>query len=115
MGTFMASNKHIVVSNVSTSAVLQVDVATTLSFYIAERVQNIALAEVTYRVVKIDGRSESVLNDWVVIPATVDDIYTFDCTVTGITTSNSIRLDFKIVDIDGLETFISNTDINVIS
>lgn len=108
MGTFMESNKRVIVKSVNASEVLQIDVATTLAFYIVERIQETTISTLEYQVEKIDGRTTSVLTAWTSISMVdvTNDIYEFDYTVTGITASAKILIKFKIVDIDGMETFI---------
>jgi len=117
MGLFMSSNKRVVVKNIAANSHVQIDIATTLSFYIIERVQETNITSIEYQVEKVDGRTSSVLTTWTNI-SLVDienDIYNFDYTVTGVTVTNKIVFRFKVIDVDGLEYFIDINDIAIIS
>lgn len=113
----MNSNKRVVAKNVNSSNVLEIDVATTLSFYIVERIQNTVISTIDYQMEKIAGRNTEVLTSWTGISMTgiEDDIYSFDYTVTGVTTSDKIKLKIKVVDEDGIEAFINILDLEITS
>jgi hypothetical protein len=115
MSTFIGSSKRVVLKNVNSSKVLQIDTATTLSYYIIERIQNTEIVSIDYQVEKIDGRSTTILTTWTPIDilGVVDDVYTFDYTITGVTVDTKILLRFKVVDIDGVEAFIELNDLQV--
>ena len=116
MSTFMSSNKRIVVKSVNSSLFLELGIATTLSFYIIERNQNTTLSTIDYQVEKISGRDTTILTTWTSVSLVdVDDhIYSFDYTVTGVTTSDKLLIRFKVVDEDGLESFVELNDFKVV-
>ena len=117
MGTFMSSSKRVIVKSVSDNRHVQIDNATTLSFYIAERVQNTTITSIDYQVEKITGRSSEVLTPWTSV-SMVDvsnDLYEFDYTVVSVTDTDKLKFRFKIIDVDGLESFVDITSISIIS
>jgi len=116
MSTFMSSNKRIVVKSVNSSLFLELDIATTLSFYIIERNQSTELATIDYQVEKVSGRDSTILTTWtsVSLVDVEDHIYSFDYTVTNVTASDKLSLRFKVVDIDGLESFIELNDFKIV-
>ena len=117
MGLFMESSKRVVVKNIAANNHVQIDTATTLSFYIRERAQETELTSVEYQVEKISGRSSEVLTSWTSISLIdVDnDIYTFDYSVTGVTTTDKLLFRFKVIDVEGMEYFIDVNNITIIS
>jgi len=117
MGLFMDSSKRVVVKNIAANNYVQIDNATTLSFYIVERNQDIELTSIEYQVEKISGRSSEVLDAWSSISMIdVDDsIYNFDYTITSVTANDKISFKFKIIDVDGQEFFLTVNDIKIIA
>jgi len=117
MGLFMESSKRVVVKNIAANNYVQIDTATTLSFYILERAQETAVTSVEYQVEKIAGRTSEVITPWTNISLVdVDnDIYNFDYTVTGVTPSDKLLFRFKVIDVDGQEHFVNVNDITIIS
>lgn len=113
----MSSNKKVVVKDITAKSCVQIDNATTLSFYIVERTQDTPITSIDYQVEKISGRTSEVLTTWtgVSLAYVEDDIYEFDYTVTGVTTSDKILLRFKVVDADGLEYFVDLNDIEIVA
>ncbi len=113
MGTFMASNKHIVLRS-DAYITIQSDIATTLAFHIYERINATELTTISYRLEKIVGRSTTVVQDWADASMAVEyDLYVFDITAT-VAMTDKLQLIFKIVDVDGIETFKTVNDITVV-
>jgi len=117
MGTFIESTKHVVVKSVTSTNYIQLDVATTLSFYITERAQNTTITSIEYQVEKINGRSTEVITTWTSVDMSLvtNSIYSFDYTITGMTTSDKVAFIFKVIDVDGQEFFVNINDINIIA
>lgn len=116
MGTFMATNKKVTVSNVSASTTLEVDSLITLSFYIIERIQETTISTIDYRVDKINGRVSAPLTAWTNISmvGVTDDIYDFDYTLTGVVATDKVEFTFRIVDEDGVESFIAVNNFDIL-
>ena len=117
MGLFMDSSKRVIVKNIAANNYVQIDNATTLSFYIVERNQDTDLTSIEYQVEKISGRASEILDTWSSISMTdVDNsIYNFDYTVTAVTVNDKISFKFKVIDIDGQEFFLTINDIKIIA
>jgi len=117
MGLFMDSSKRVIVKNIAANNYVQIDNATTLSFYIVERNQDTDLASIDYQVEKISGRTSDVLDAWSSISmADVDNgIYNFDYTVAAVTINDKISFKFKVIDVDGQEFFLTINDIKIIA
>lgn len=98
------NTKVVHIKRTSPSGVLQLDVATTLGFYIKEVNQGTVLSTVQYRVDKTDGRNITNLVGYTTITS-LSDTYTFDVLVTGVTTKDLLTISFKTVDADGMEFF----------
>lgn len=98
------NTKVVHIKRTSPSGVLQLDVATTLGFYIKEVNQGTVLSSVQYRVDKTDGRNITNLVGYTTITS-LSDTYTFDVLVTGVTTKDLLTISFKTVDADGMEFF----------
>jgi len=117
MGMFIESTKHVIVKSITSTNYVQLDVPTTLSFYIFERAQNTVITSIEYQVEKVNGRSTVVLTPWTIVSmAGVDNhIYTFDYTITGVTPIDKINIIFKVIDIDGQEFFVNINNIDIIA
>jgi len=116
MGTFLSGSKRVIVKNTYTNTVLQIDVPTTLSFYIAERVNQTEISTISYKVDKISGRANTPVTQWesVDLSSSHDNIYVFDYTISGVTPSDNIEFTFKVVDVDGDEFFAPINDIDLV-
>jgi hypothetical protein len=116
MGTFMDSSKRVVVKNINASHILELGVSTTLAFYIVERNQDTPLTEISYQVEKIAGRATTILTPWITLDITgiTDSIYSFEYLLSGVTVADNILMKFKVVDGDGLESFIALNNFKVV-
>lgn len=116
MGTFIQSSKRVVARSAITYTLLELNIATTLAFHIYERAQGTALASVSYQLEKTSGRDVIVMQAWTDISLLSDGfgLYTFDIVYTG-AVSDKLQLKFKVVDADGIETFITYNDLAVIA
>ena len=88
------NTKQIVFQRVSSSAYLEVDAETTLSYYIIDAGVEINLASVEYKLDKLSGRSTTQLIDWTAldISGVTDDIYDFPITVTGSVPTDNLTI-----------------------
>ena len=116
MSKFMESERLLLISSINPQA-LQLDIETTLSFYIKEFINNTELSTIDYKVDKIDGRNTTNISPWTSVDMTTsnNDVYSFQYTLSNITASDSISFTFKVVDIDGLEYFKTLNDFNIIA
>lgn len=108
MGLFFTTNKNITVTFVGSSQALQLDTPITLPFYIVEAVQDTEITAIDYRIIKADGRNAPIeVQSWVAITLVPEDVYEMDVTISGETIGTSVDLQFKVVDIDNLESFVT--------
>ena len=114
MSSFMASSKSIILKSQSADIILESNVATTIAVLIYERMQDTPITDITYQLEKISGRDTTVVQAWTAVSmvGVEDNIYTFDITTTE-AVGAKLLLRFKIVDIDGVESFKSIGDITV--
>ena len=117
MSTFMNTNKRVVVQSIASDISLQIDTATTVSFNIYERNQGTTISAIDYKLVKLDGRMVSLLQDWTSVSLIdiADGIYIFDITATGVVVTDKLSLIFKVVDEDGIESFREINNIKLIA
>ena len=104
--SFFATNKNVTVTYVGTSKYVELDISTTLPFYIIEAVQDTEITEVSYKILKASGRTPEELQSWTALPVIQEDVYEFDVLVTGVTSGTDLTFQFKIVDVDGIEAFV---------
>ena len=114
MSPFMASNKSVILKSQSTDIVLESNVATTVAVHIYERMQDTPITDITYQLEKISGRDTVVSQAWTAVSmvGVENNLYQFDITTTE-AVGTKLVLRFKIVDIDGIESFKSIGDIVV--
>lgn len=117
MGTFIKDSKRVVLKNCCASDVLQLDNAISLLFYIIERNNETQLTSIDYQVEKLVGRNTVVLTTWtpVDVLGIEDSLYTFDYTLSSatVTAEDKILIKFKVIDVDGIESFIELNDFTV--
>ena len=102
------NSKNVVVKLISPTQVLQLDTPTTLSFYIVEPLQEVLLNTVAYRVMKQSGRDLVELQAWSSdLPVQRDGVFTLDTTIVTntVATTDKLVYEFKVIDVDGIESF----------
>lgn len=112
----MDTNKKVIIKNVGASNTLEVGTSTTLSFYILERIQETTLSVVDYRVDKISGRTTTAITAWtnLSLVGVTNDIYSFDYTLSGVVAADKIKFTFRVLDEDGLESFVELNDFEIL-
>jgi len=112
------NTKQIALQRVSPSSYLEIDVETSISYYIIDPGNAIDLTSVEYKIDKLSGRATTNVIAWTVLNITgiTDDIYQLDLTLpsASVSTSDSIQLVIKATDADGMEYYHKDTEVTPI-
>ena len=112
------NTKLFTLQRVSPSLYLEIDVATTIAYYIIDQGQPINLSSVEYKIDKLSGRDTTSVIPWTVINivGVTDDIYEFDVTLpsTSVIASDNLSLIIKCTDADGEEFYHKDTEVSPI-
>lgn len=117
MSSFLGKSKRISIISTAKPITLQVNVATLLSFYIVERIQQSTFASIEYQVEQVTGRTNSILTAWTAVSLVdiTDDTYSFSYTIATLPASGStVSMKFRVVDTDGYKSFVVINDIIVV-
>lgn len=112
----MGTERMLLVNSTTSQIFLQIDNSTTLSFYIKEFANDTVIQSIDYKVEKVSGRTTTLITDWTSVSITdvSDSIYSFDYTLSGVSTTDNVQLVFKVIDADGIEYFKTINNISVI-
>ena len=107
---------QITLLRVSPTALLELDVATTLAYYIIDPGNPLTIASLEYKVDKLSGRSTTQVTPWTTIDVVgvTDDTYTMEVTLPSATVSStdSVLLTLKVVDDGGQEFYYKDSEVS---
>lgn len=110
------NTKNVVIQRVSPTAYLEIDVETSLLYYIIDPGEQLSVSSVEYKIDKLTGRDTSNVIPWttVVIVGITDDVYQIDTTISDVLVSDDLQLTIKVTDTDGIEYYHKDNEVSPI-
>lgn len=103
---FFDTSTMITSEYVGTSKLIEVGTTVTFPFYIIDVLNDADLTSVEYRIVSTAGRDTNVLQSWTSLTLPAGDVYMVDVLLTGVATKLDVKIEFRILDELGIETYL---------